>query len=1632
MNLCYCCMAEVPPEAAICPKCHSPVPYHPTDPRDLHPGTVLHGRLVIGRALGHGGFGITYIAYDSYLRILRAVKEFYPARIEASRDEQQHIVFVNAQDAKLREYRDRFLYEARMMSRASMSDAKNVVRIIDQFNENNTAYIVMEYLDGCTLDEYLKAQREPLPWQEAVPVALTVLGTLSTLHQNDLMHRDLSLNNIFRLNSGEIRLIDFGSAGLISDQSELPPSAKKGYSPLEQINSKEQGPWTDIYAMGACVFKMVVGGLPKGNPGEPMPSASRAAPSRNIPAWLDAAIIKATQREPANRFQTAEDFAKALSEGMNTRARKKRGGKPIVPLLLVGVAAGVVVTVLLVGRPSGQQEAAPTAFVQQTATPLPSGELPLVQATATADPLTWVSNKTFRTNTTEADAGDELRLMQQALHTLHYLRAEEITGDCDSASIRAVACFCLDQNVDFNGADITPVIRQAIACAAAGADRPANVPQLTDRSMLAYMVYEKIELTVSDVPDAQGNVAVQFRFTPSRAVVVTLNGAELQNVSDNSGVGEAALNIPAEKLIDGENVIRVAYADATQGAVEKRFTYAGAPVTAAPTATEVPTATATVIPTEAPTPTATAAPTDTPAPTAVAQAEKLTLALTPSVDENGDILELGDYLELNVLGIPERTEKIKFTVTLNGASTSPRTGTKCRIPTGALQVGENTIEVSYEDGGKTVSESVKFNVYLIVDGGPFTAGTKAITGTAMKGAGLFLLVNGEIKATNNGGLISGGFKFITSPCKAGDVLRITATTDVDDKIASWTGTIAQDAAATAEATEAPIEAPTEAPARAALTMRLNPAANEAGYLSKPAEGKLTVTIKGEDGERFVLLLDGKERYRATLQNGAYTASISVDELTDGEHTLQLSYADDTTNVVTRTFNYKPTMADITVTEAVYSGEYVLQGTADPGASLELQINGSQSGTTKADATTGVFTFPAQTFAAGDSLRITATDAAGNVRRWTGTVGTKTRRAITLQFAEYSDWNSEWDMDWETYTAGGKTESVTLTGQAEPNAALTVTAENRSTTVTADANGQWQMEYDISDLKDGSTSTITANYAEPQEDDPPQPKALTLKVDRSVSGLTLTDTINEESTTLRGTVGEPAIVSLMQGHTVLAITRTDTKTGEFTLQFDSVAAGTILTLKVDDLYQNTLTQQITVEAVTLKPIQIYVGESPESAGGSSNNQLVELSGRWNPVTINGTCSPNRTLEIKRNGEHLAQVQSNADGYWTLDVTLRANMEDVYTVEDVSGKVDPATVTLRSDAETAAPVCNEVSSGDTTITGTCEGDSTVEVFAGGTSLGSAEAGSNGSFKVQLNRAVQSGDTLTVRVTDWAENTNETTLTVTQNLPIACGAIKYPADNYNCETEQLGIDARMLCGDGVSGYVRVKETNSTLFRLSAAPEKRVESIKNEFAGQAQAQQQLYWKGNVLLADYGMDKGAYTLELVAALPDGSETVLDTKRFTVNSESGEEEQGKEQWISTEYNFAVGIDAPTYTYKANTAPLLSAYFYAPEGAEVDLSLVNEDAPDKVTLERNQPKRQARSLMRGLEKELDTNDLDLNKAGVVIKLKKLSEGTYVFTPRVSVKLKDSNNWQSYTLAPITVTVSKEGKNVTQKMITENWQ
>lgn len=395
MDYCYSCMSEVAQGVVECPHCHEALPYVRTDDRDLMPGTTLqNGRFIIGRSLGHGGFGITYIAYDKHLKTLRAIKEFYPGKANATRDERQYLLLGERETTSVEKAQKQFLHEARMMSIASLNNVENVVNIIDQFEDLNTSYIILEYLDGCTLDEYLKTQPGgSLPWEEAVEITRTVLRSLHKLHRNDLLHRDVSLSNIFRLKNGEIRLIDFGNAGRISlqdkDPEEMIYAVKTGYSPAEQINRLRQGPYTDVYAAGVSLFKMLVGAIPANSSGETLPKASKAAPDHDIPGWLDDALIKATKRDPSQRYQDAAAFLRDLEHGeaKETKKQQKKRSPLLIFMGFFAVSAGILLFALFGGTanpdpidlvsPTPQiitppPTAVPTATAPPTATPAPT------------------------------------------------------------------------------------------------------------------------------------------------------------------------------------------------------------------------------------------------------------------------------------------------------------------------------------------------------------------------------------------------------------------------------------------------------------------------------------------------------------------------------------------------------------------------------------------------------------------------------------------------------------------------------------------------------------------------------------------------------------------------------------------------------------------------------------------------------------------------------------------------------------------------------------------------------------------------------------------------------------------------------------------------------------------------------------------------------------------------------------------------------------------------------------------------------------------------------------------------------------------------------------------------------------
>ncbi len=370
MAVCYSCMREVPDNERVCPHCSHAVPYIPSNSRDLKPGFELYnGRFIVGRALGHGGFGITYIAFDRRLRTVRTIKEYYPRDCERGPD--GSIIIPPEKHEMAEKNRQNFLHEAQMMTIASDAHIDHVVSVIDQFNENNTSYILMEYLDGKTIDDYMRdVLHKPFPWKDAVRLVAETLGALHKLHQHHILHRDISCNNIFLLKNGSPCVIDFGSAELTEDALKRPGqirhSQKPAYTPREQAENKPQGPYSDVYAMAVVLFKMIVGNVDRNLKGQALPSIKAVTGNKSIPVELDRILADASNPDPSQRIQTAEEFQKRLNKliGVKKQGGMSTGGKVVLTVLaaaVLGIAAWLVL-----GQNGTTKFSAPTLAYQDT------------------------------------------------------------------------------------------------------------------------------------------------------------------------------------------------------------------------------------------------------------------------------------------------------------------------------------------------------------------------------------------------------------------------------------------------------------------------------------------------------------------------------------------------------------------------------------------------------------------------------------------------------------------------------------------------------------------------------------------------------------------------------------------------------------------------------------------------------------------------------------------------------------------------------------------------------------------------------------------------------------------------------------------------------------------------------------------------------------------------------------------------------------------------------------------------------------------------------------------------------------------------------------------------------------------
>ena len=287
-----------------------------TEPHHLRMGTRLNNRYLIQGVLGEGGFGITYVGMDEVLCQKVAVKEFFP-RGAITRNNQQTNEVVSVYGTKAANFHqgeEKFLQEARTL--AQFNNVAGVVRVQDFFRENGTAYIVMEYLEGITLKQYLQTYG-PISVEEMQNIFAPILEALDKIHQNGVIHRDISPDNIMCLPEGEVKLMDFGAARDYTDYSAegLSVILKMGFAPIEQYDSHgKQGPWTDIYALGATMYQCLTGRKPDDATKRSLED-TLVSPSMlgvRIAPPVEYAIMRALQIRPADRYRNLEEFCEDL------------------------------------------------------------------------------------------------------------------------------------------------------------------------------------------------------------------------------------------------------------------------------------------------------------------------------------------------------------------------------------------------------------------------------------------------------------------------------------------------------------------------------------------------------------------------------------------------------------------------------------------------------------------------------------------------------------------------------------------------------------------------------------------------------------------------------------------------------------------------------------------------------------------------------------------------------------------------------------------------------------------------------------------------------------------------------------------------------------------------------------------------------------------------------------------------------------------------------------------------------------------------------------------------------------------------------------------------------------------------
>ena len=314
-RICLRCMNGEIGANGLCTACGQPPLAKQTPDCAIPLQTIIHGRYLIGGALGQGGFGITYAAYDLREDRRIVIKEFFPSFLV--RRPAGTIQVAATKDQNLfQKYRDRFVDEARLIN--TFQNIPEIVNVYHIFVENDTAYYTMEFLVGQTLYNYRKACGNKLSWAQLTPIVANVISALRVVHNSRSIHRDVSPDNIFLTANGGAKLIDFGAARNFNTGKGMTQILKKGFAPIEQYqNNGNFGPWTDIYALAATIYNCLTGQMVPEATARSVKDTIRLPTEcgANIPQNVERALMQALNVQPNQRFRSIDAFAGALQLG---------------------------------------------------------------------------------------------------------------------------------------------------------------------------------------------------------------------------------------------------------------------------------------------------------------------------------------------------------------------------------------------------------------------------------------------------------------------------------------------------------------------------------------------------------------------------------------------------------------------------------------------------------------------------------------------------------------------------------------------------------------------------------------------------------------------------------------------------------------------------------------------------------------------------------------------------------------------------------------------------------------------------------------------------------------------------------------------------------------------------------------------------------------------------------------------------------------------------------------------------------------------------------------------------------------------------------------------------------------------